>query len=70
MATMVDLQRAIYGRRPCPAGDIWLSDSDVIIVPKARIHGCQEFLDRVFTRRTYGPFALASPINLRGLSTL
>jgi polysaccharide export outer membrane protein len=70
MATVVDLRRALHGEQLCPAGNIWLSDSDVIVVPGEKIHGCQDFLDRVFTRRLYGPFPLASPINFCRLNLL
>ena len=34
LATMVNLDAALHGKQPCPAGEIWLSDCDVIIVPK------------------------------------
>jgi polysaccharide export outer membrane protein len=70
LATMIGLQRTVDGTHFCPGSDLWLSDSDVIIVPKARIHSCHEFLGRVFNRRAYGPFPLTSPIDFANLSTL
>ena len=33
-ATKLDLRGALLGDRPCPADDIWVRDSDIIIVPK------------------------------------
>lgn len=60
MATMLDLQRALlYANNPCPAGEIWLNDSDVIILPKGKILLTDDFINLVFTRGIYGvlPFS-------------
>jgi polysaccharide export outer membrane protein len=55
LATMVDLQGAmLYANQPCPAGEIWLNDSDVIILPKGKILLCDDFINLVFTRGVYG----------------
>lgn len=54
MATMIDLRGALYARRPVPADDIWLNDSDIILVPKTPIEQADEFIDQVFTRGIYG----------------
>jgi polysaccharide biosynthesis/export protein len=70
MATMVDLQGALRGKQPCPKGEIWLSDSDVIIVPKSRILETDDFINMVFTRGLYGVFPLQSQITFAKLSTL
>lgn len=70
MATMFDLDAALHGRQPCPPGEIWLSDSDVIIVPKSRILMADDFIDLVFTRGIYGVFPLSSSINFSKLSSL
>ena len=58
MATMVDLHAALHGNQPCPPGELWLSDSDVIIVPKSPILAADDFIDLVFTRGIYGVFPL------------
>jgi polysaccharide export outer membrane protein len=70
MATMLDLDAALHGKQPCPPGEIWLSDSDVIIVPKSRILVADDFIDLVFTRGIYGVFPLSSVINFSKLSSL
>jgi polysaccharide biosynthesis/export protein len=70
MATMVDLQRALRGKQPCPKGEIWLSDSDVIIVPKSRILEADDFINLVFTRGLYGVFPVSTQISFAKLSTL
>ena len=54
MATMLDIQGALYGRRPCPADEIWLNDSDIVVVPKTPIRIANEFIEQVFTRGIYG----------------
>ena len=72
MATMLNLQGALLmARQPCPPGEIWLSDSDVIIVPKEAILVADEFINLVFTRGIYGviPFQGVS-VNFAKLSTL
>jgi polysaccharide export outer membrane protein len=54
MATMIDLRGALYARRPVPADDIWLNDSDIILVPKTPIEQADELIEQVFTRGVYG----------------
>ena len=70
MATMLDLQGALRGKRPCPKGEIWLSDSDVIIVPKGRILEADDFINLVFTRGLYGVFPLQPSITFAKLTTI
>jgi polysaccharide export outer membrane protein len=53
MATMLDLRGALYGRRPVPADDIWLNDSDIVLVPKSPIQVADEIIEQVFTRGLY-----------------
>ncbi|MBN1852006.1 MAG: polysaccharide biosynthesis/export family protein [Pirellulales bacterium] len=61
MATMLDIQGALYGRRPCPADEIWLNDSDIIVVPKTPIRIANEFIEQVFTRGIYGVVPQGGP---------
>ncbi len=70
MATMVDLQGALRGKRPCPKGEIWLDDSDVIIVPKGRILEADDFINLVFTRGLYGVFPLTTQLTFAKLATI
>jgi len=53
MATMLDLRGALYARRPTPADEVWLNDSDIILVPKTPIEIADEFIEQVFTRGVY-----------------
>ncbi len=53
MATKLDIRGALFGCRPCPADEIWLRDSDIVIVPKSPIKATTDLLDLVFTRGVY-----------------
>jgi polysaccharide biosynthesis/export protein len=73
MATMLDIQGGLYGRRPCPADEIWLNDSDIVIVPKTPLRVANEWIDQVFTRGIYGIIPQAGPgigINFSTTSSL
>ena len=59
LATRVDLRGAYLGKVPTPADEIWLRDSDVIIVPPAPIKRFDDFVDQVFIRGIYGIFPFA-----------
>jgi len=56
LATMVDVNGALYGRRPAPADEIWLNDSDIVVVPKAPIQVADEFIGQFFSQGVYGMF--------------
>ena len=70
MATMVDISAPLYGKMCQPAGEMWLSDSDVVIVPKTRILVADEFIDLVFTRGIYGVVPITGSVNFTRASTL
>jgi polysaccharide biosynthesis/export protein len=70
LATMIDLQAALLGNQPTPRGEIWIDDSDVIIVPKSSILVADDFINLVFTRGIYGVFPLTSQISFIKTSSL
>jgi len=70
MATMVDLHAALYGKQPCPAGELWVADADVIIVPKSPIKKTSDFIDLVFTRGIYGVFPINTTLNFAKAGSL
>ena len=53
MATMLDLRGALYAQRPVPADDIWLNDSDIVLVPKTPIQQVDEVIEQYITRGVY-----------------
>jgi polysaccharide export outer membrane protein len=58
MATKLDLRGALYGYRPIPADEIWLRDSDIVVVTKSTLQRADEVIDMVFTRGIYGVFPM------------
>ncbi len=53
MATMVDVRGALYAKRPVPTDDIWLNDSDIVLVPKTPIQQVDEIIEQYLTRGVY-----------------
>jgi polysaccharide export outer membrane protein len=70
MATMVNVHDALFGKRPCSPGEIWLNDSDVVIVPKSPILAADDLINLVFTRGIYGVFPMSASLSFSKLSTL
>lgn len=44
MATKLDLRGALFGKRPVPSDEIWLRDSDIVLVPSAPIKRASDFI--------------------------
>ena len=70
MASMVNLEAALRGKQACPPGEIWLNDSDVILVPKSRILEMDDLINLAFTRGFYGVLPLQPTITFQKLSTI
>ena len=70
LATMVNLEGALLGHQLCPRDEIWVDDSDVIIVPKSPILVADDFINLVFTRGIYGVFPMYTTLNFSKLSSL
>lgn len=56
MATRIDLQGALLGKTPYPSDEIWLRDSDIVLVPKTPILRASEAVDLYMTRTLYSIF--------------
>jgi polysaccharide export outer membrane protein len=54
MALRLDLAGGLHGERPWPSDEIWLRDSDVVLVPKQPIQRLADVIDLYFTRTLYG----------------
>ena len=50
IATRLDLRGGLYGKRPVPSDEIWLRDSDIVLVPAAPIKRFDDAVELVFTR--------------------
>lgn len=53
IATKVDIRGALFGCRPAPSDELWLRDSDVVIVPKTPLKSATDAIDLIFTRGVY-----------------
>lgn len=53
VATRVDLRGALYGKRPIPSDELWVRDSDVIVVPKSPVQVADDIINLVFTQGIY-----------------
>jgi len=56
MATKLDLAGALFGRRPHPSDEIWLRDSDIILIPKQPIQRLSEQVNRYLVQTLYAIF--------------
>lgn len=70
MATTVNLHGALGGKNICPAGEIWLGDSDVVLVPKSEILKVDDFIELTFTRGLYGVIPFSSSYTLSRVGVL
>ncbi|MEQ8789916.1 MAG: polysaccharide biosynthesis/export family protein [Pirellulaceae bacterium] len=70
MATKIDIQGALWGKRPCPADEIWLRDSDIVVVPKSPILRFDDFVELYFTRGLYGVAPISGSLTYSRNSTL
>lgn len=69
LATMLDLRAGLQGRQPCPPGEIWLADSDIVIVPKSPILVTDHFIEMVFTRGIYGVVPFNTSVSYSNLTS-
>jgi polysaccharide export outer membrane protein len=58
IATKLDIQGALFGHRPVPSDEIWLRDSDVVLVPKTPLLRLDDVIDLAFTRGVYRVFPI------------
>lgn len=53
MATLVDIRGALYGKRPNPSDEIFLRDSDIVVIPKSSLQATDDLAELLFTRGLY-----------------
>lgn len=56
MATKLDLAGALFGKRPHPSDEIWLRDSDIVLVPKRPILRLSEQVNLYLVQTLYAIF--------------
>jgi polysaccharide export outer membrane protein len=70
MATRVNIRESLLFKKPCPSGEIWLRDSDIVLVPKSPILCADDAIELLFTRGLYGVFPMSATLNFVKASTL
>jgi polysaccharide export outer membrane protein len=70
LATKLDIRGALYGARPAPADEIWLRDSDVVVVPQSPIRRADDLIELVFTRGIYSVFPISFVYQFENGSTV
>ncbi len=68
VATMVDLRQPFLGRHSNPAGEIWVADYDLVIVPKSNILLIDNFAQLVFTNAIYRILPFSGSVSFTTLS--
>ena len=48
------MRPALYNSRSLQADDIWLRDSDIVIVPKCPLQVMDDYINLIFTKGIYG----------------
>ena len=69
LATRLDLQGTINGRRPFPSDDFYLRDSDIVIVPRKPIQRLSEAVNLYLTQTLYSIFPQQLIFDLDNLNT-
>lgn len=70
MATRLQLRCALDGKRPCPHDEIWLRDSDIVLVPKSALLKTDDFINLAFTRGIYAAFPINFGVSWTNLTAL
>ena len=72
MATRVNVRGALYNKKNLYTEDIWLRDSDIVIVSKQPIQVADDYIEMLFTRGIYGvvPFNGITLSFFKDLTTL
>lgn len=70
MATKLDMHYALFGKEPCPSGEIWLRDSDIVLLPKSPILWTDNLIELFFTRGLYGVFPIQYTAIIGSLSKI
>jgi polysaccharide export outer membrane protein len=70
LATRLDIRGGLYGERPAPSDEIWLRDSDIVVVPKAPIRRLDDLIELYLTRGAYAAFPIFFNYQFNSASTV
>ena len=63
MATRVKVRPALYNYPELASEDIWLRDSDIVIVPKLTVQVLDDWIELIFTKGLYGVIPVTGSIS-------
>ena len=69
-ATAANIRESLLFKKPCPSGEIWLRNLDIVLIPKSPILCADDVINLVFTRGIYGVFPMNAILNFSKLSSL
>ena len=70
LATKLDIRGGLYGERPIPSDEIWLRDSDVVVIPKMPILRIDDTIELLFYRGLYAAFPIGYGYSFNGSSAI
>ncbi|MBS0209260.1 MAG: polysaccharide biosynthesis/export family protein [Planctomycetes bacterium] len=70
LATMLDIRGAVYARTPCPADEVWINDSDIVVVPKSPLLVFDDWAQIIFQHGIYRVFPFTTSMNFGFYNTL
>jgi polysaccharide export outer membrane protein len=70
LATMLDIRGALYGKTAAPADEVWINDSDVVVIPKSPIMVFDDWAQLVFTNGLYRVVPFNTSVNFSYFNTL
>jgi polysaccharide export outer membrane protein len=70
LAAMFDVRGALYGKVACPADEVWINDSDVVVVPKAPIRVFDDYVRLIFTQGLWSIVPFYQTVAFTNLTTL
>lgn len=70
LATLLDIRGALYGKVPCPADELWINDSDIVVVPKSPIRVFDDYVRLAFTQGLWSVVPFNNTVSFTFLKTL
>lgn len=70
LATLLDIRGALYGKYPCPADELWINDSDIVVVPKAPVRVMDDYISLIFTQGLWAVIPFSQTISISALGLL
>jgi polysaccharide export outer membrane protein len=70
LVTMCDIRGALYAKTAAPADEIWINDSDVVVVPKSPLKVFDDWATLVFTQGLYRVVPFNTSLNFSYFNTL